>query len=295
MIATLSIHPHIGAYTHSFVKGVNQSIVLRRGTLSDLEAILHIGLAAMPMDPQWDYRFPYRRAFPQDQRDATRRRYREFLESELQYSVYIAETFGSHGPVPVAFAIWDISNLTQGSSRPSKAFTTKSTQSARRDASPKRMHAWKDTLREAKAQYFEHPHGADQIQLQILATHPDYQRLGAGTLLVDEGIRLADASALAISVFASPMGARLYSKLGFKSRASVVVRAEGEAEFVNVEAMVYEPKERACEPVKREEPRDRTLSGPPIWLSGTRMVCASTPEALPERVVGDALARVSTV
>lgn len=282
MIATVLTHPHTGALPHSFVIEETQSIILRHGTLSDLESILHIGLSAMPMDPQWNYRFPHRRAFPQDQHDATRRRYREFLADERRYSVWIAEALENGGLVPVAFAVWDISNLTGGASRPQKASTAKPAQSVRRDAAPKRMQAWKQILQEAKDQYFESQYGSRQIQLQILATHPKFQRLGAGSRLVNEGIRFAEASAKAISVFASPMGKRLYSKLGFKSIASVTVQAGGETESVSVEAMVYEPENYIYEPVKKEESRDRAKSGAPVWLSGTQLVRAPSHAAFPE-------------
>ena len=282
MIATVLAPHHTGALPHSFVVEEPQSIILRHGTLSDLETILHIGLTAMPMDPQWNYRFPHRRAFPQDQRDATRRRYREFLEDERRYSVWIAEALGAGGLVPVAFAVWDISNLTGGASRAPKAPTLSTTQSVRRDAEPKRMRAWKQILQEAKAQYFLSEYGSRQIQLQILATHPKYQRLGAGSRLVNEGIRFAEASSKAISVFASPMGRRLYSKLGFKTITSITVQAGDETEYVSVEAMVYEPENRIHEQVKNEQTRDRGRSGAPIWLSGTEAVRAPSHAAFPE-------------
>ncbi|KAF1978800.1 hypothetical protein BU23DRAFT_188644 [Bimuria novae-zelandiae CBS 107.79] len=258
MIATLIANPHISSHSHSLVSSKTPSIVLRRGTLSDLDSILEIGLNAMPLDPQWDYRFPFRRVFSHDQRDATRKRYQEFLENAEQWSVSIAEIVDNHDAIPIAFAIWDIANLTGYNSQLTRVPALQPKKHTRRDANPKRMQAWTRILREAKVYYFERQYGSQQIQLQILATHPMFQRLGAGSRLVDEGIRLAKMSNNAISVFASPMGRRLYSKLGFKSIASVVVQVKDDPEFVSVEAMTYEPELPVLGPVKNQRARDLT-------------------------------------
>lgn len=219
-------------------------IIVRNGTLADLDSILDIGLAALPMDPQWNYRFPHRQAFPQDQRDATRKRYLEFLKnSDGRWLVTVAEMLTGNSVAPIAFAVWNIDNLSEKTTVPQRQKTSKrkSVTFARRDGNQTRMQAWKSILEEAKLRHFEHRFGNQQFQLQILATHPDFQRLGAGSLLVRDGIICAEAANRAISVFASPMGERLYASLGFKRIDSVLVQVKDEPEFVIVEAMVYEP------------------------------------------------------
>ncbi|KAJ5484229.1 acetyltransferase [Penicillium expansum] len=49
----------------------------------------------------------------------------------------------------------------------------------------------------------------------IFATHPDYQRQGAASMLVQWGCDLADVEGLAAYVSASKNGASLYAKFGF--------------------------------------------------------------------------------
>ncbi|KAL1851765.1 hypothetical protein Plec18170_006068 [Paecilomyces lecythidis] len=53
------------------------------------------------------------------------------------------------------------------------------------------------------------------IYLDTVATHPDYQRRGSGSLLVKWGCELADAEGLPAYVDASKDGAPLYAKFGF--------------------------------------------------------------------------------
>lgn len=274
MIAALAAAPHTLHCNRSLAVGGPPPIVLRNGTLADLDCILDIGLAAMPMDPQWNYRFPHRQAFPQDQRDATRKRYREFLEnSDGRWSVTVAEMFKGNSVTPVAFAVWDIGNLSRKSTvtQPQETSRYKSSKIARRDCNQTRMQAWNCILQEAKSRHFEHRFGTQQFQLQILATHPDFQRLGAGSLLVRDGIMLAEAASQAISVFASPMGERLYASLGFERIECVLVQVKDEPEFVTVEAMAYEPQQwhkSKGEPVSLEEVCASGVSANPIWVSG---------------------------
>ncbi|KAJ5379237.1 acetyltransferase [Penicillium cosmopolitanum] len=51
--------------------------------------------------------------------------------------------------------------------------------------------------------------------LDTVATHPDYQRRGAGSMLVGWGCELADSQGVLAYVDASKEGAPLYAKFGF--------------------------------------------------------------------------------
>ncbi|KAJ5115399.1 hypothetical protein NUU61_001158 [Penicillium alfredii] len=51
--------------------------------------------------------------------------------------------------------------------------------------------------------------------LDTLATHPDYQRRGAGSMLLKWGCDLADANGVGAYVDASKAGAPLYQRFGF--------------------------------------------------------------------------------
>ncbi|KAF2803349.1 uncharacterized protein BDZ99DRAFT_482196 [Mytilinidion resinicola] len=241
---------------------------LRRASVADLEAMLEIALAALPMDPQWDYRFPHRRAYPSDTRKYTRMRYREFLEDQNErWVVMLAE----HRPAqdsrePVAFAVWEIKNIRKQKTvqiqleKNLNVLHRPPFRQRRRDGDCKRMQAWTDTTSASKKLLFDSQFGASHFQLQILATHPEFQRRGAGGQLVGWGIQLAQCLNMAISVFASPMGERLYLRLGFVSVASVFVNVEKELESVVLAAMVYVPSGSSRPSSRKDAPMATEMS-----------------------------------
>ncbi len=97
-------------------------------------------------------------------------------------------------------------------------------------------------MEKSRKQLFDDCYGRCHVQLQILATHPDYQRRGAGAALCNWGIEGARRRGIAVSVFASPMGWNLYSRLGFRLKAPVRMEVDGDDESIVVMAMIYEPK-----------------------------------------------------
>ena len=52
--------------------------------------------------------------------------------------------------------------------------------------------------------------------LGLLMVHPDYQRRGAGKILVEWGLDMADREGLPCWLQATPQGRGLYSKCGFE-------------------------------------------------------------------------------
>lgn len=245
---------------------------LREATITDLDSITEIALAACSLDPQWHYRFPHRHEFPEDTENYTKIGYRAFFDAPKETSYVILATLPSlEDPTvtkPVAIAVWE-TNL-----KSEVGIPTRSSQKCqynyflirdknlrivvnvplvvinppnterRRDAHPRRMEAFTDAMEVAHRRYFSDIYGADHIHLKILATHPDYRRRGAGTKLCNWGIDLAEKNRAYISVFASPMGEKLYARLGFKELAVVVVQVKGEEEKVSISAMLYTPGRR---------------------------------------------------
>lgn len=65
------------------------------------------------------------------------------------------------------------------------------------------------------------------LDLDMLGTHPDYRRRGAGSMLVRWGCELADRDGLVAYVDASPEGAALYRKFGFEDRTEAAMRERG--------------------------------------------------------------------
>lgn len=242
---------------------------LREATITDLDAITEIALAAFSLDSQWHYRFPHRHEFPKDTENYTKIGYRAFFDAPKETSYVILATLPSlEDPTvtkPVAMAVWE-TNLKSEVEIPTRssqkcqytynyflirhknlhivvnvplAVINPPNIEPRRDAHPRRMEAFTDVMEVARRRYFSDIYGADHIHLKILATHPDYRRRGAGTKLCNWGIDLAKKNQTYISVFASPMGEKLYAHLGFKELAVVVVQVKGEEEKVSITAMLY--------------------------------------------------------
>jgi ribosomal protein S18 acetylase RimI-like enzyme len=245
-------------------------ISIRRATIEDLDAMVEIALAAMPQDPQWNWRFPYRLQFPDDTRGFTRVKYKEFLQdSDGQWRVMLAEgreLDGQARPKAIAMAIWNVKNLTapkykmrcqemskskytkfrtwtcayRGILVPFTCLTSIHGNRSRRDANTARMKAFTEILATSKKIIFDELYGQKYFTLQVLATSPAWQRRGAGTMLCQWGITISLWTGMAISVFASPMGQALYRRLGFRPISTVNLVVEGDSESVSVLAMSYE-------------------------------------------------------
>jgi hypothetical protein len=91
-------------------------ILVRHAQVSDVDVMTAIGLAAMPMDPQWNWRFPLQHHFPQDTYHFTRSKYLQFLENrDGNWRVMLAEykPCGQAKSIPIAFAVWDMRNVSK--------------------------------------------------------------------------------------------------------------------------------------------------------------------------------------
>ncbi|KAI7779891.1 hypothetical protein LA080_000214 [Diaporthe eres] len=77
------------------------------------------------------------------------------------------------------------------------------------------MKAFTTALQSAKESYFDSKYQSHHLHLRILATHPDFQRRGAASALCRWGIEYAGERKQPVTLFASPMGQKLYTYLGF--------------------------------------------------------------------------------
>lgn len=242
-------------------------VELRQATLDDVDAVVDISTAAMPADPQYDYRFPLRKQYPKEHRIATRKTIARFLDVEAgQYTVMLAEMAALDDPrrvKPVAFCVFETANLNlehgvagcrkASESSEQRLLLMKDRTDAmfpdpkpplepRIDGNTARMKAFKEGLDNYQRQFFDDVYGKDYFFLVLLATHPHYQRHGAGSRLVNWGVRIARERDIRLGLFASPMGKPLYQHFGFHEIGSAVVRVEGEVEFVAPAIMLFEPR-----------------------------------------------------
>jgi len=231
--------------------------IMRKATKDDLDDLVDIMCAAMPMDPQWDYRFPKRRQFPEDNRRCTRKMMERLVnDDEKSHTVVrvIAIPSSEKGKTSqaVALAVWEMQVFDV------LEFGKKGIVSLgfgllhlyltgfivdcndRRDADFARMKAFDVALADAKKTHFDKVYGDRQVYLVILATHPKYQRHGAGTRHCQWGMQLAKTKKAAVTLFSSPMGTALYTELGFKMLDHVSVQVTGEEEKLSIGVMTYD-------------------------------------------------------
>jgi GNAT superfamily N-acetyltransferase len=101
------------------------------------------------------------------------------------------------------------------------------------------MEEFAEALARGFDKYFA-PYGKEQAHLWLLATHPDFRRRGAGTMLCNWGKEQAMKTGCMLTVFASPMGKRLYQELGYTLVGSVKVQVDDEDEKLQVACLVQE-------------------------------------------------------
>ncbi|KAK3486068.1 uncharacterized protein B0T23DRAFT_408131 [Neurospora hispaniola] len=174
----------------------------------------------MPLDPQWDYRFPLRKEFPEDHYKYTRMLFKYFLDPSFDdWTVMVIEDVDPAGSEKLKIA-----SISRGGS-------------TRRDANQQHFNAFHNGQAKAYKKYFGDI-GPEQLHLQILATLPDFQRRGHATTLCRWGMDVIRRESLKdISVMASPMGYHLYTRLGFDHLATVIIQVLGEDEKLTLQAM----------------------------------------------------------
>ena len=89
----------------------DEVLALRKATTDDLDDLANITCAAMPMDPQWSYRFPHREEFPEDHWNCTRLMYKNLLETEgnvINVLTVPSMTDGETVRQLIALAVWEL-------------------------------------------------------------------------------------------------------------------------------------------------------------------------------------------
>lgn len=226
-------------------------MIIRRATPADLEAMTWVLIGASPLDPVYPYRFPDRHLYPGEFAALCRRKCAEYLATS---TVVVCEMpiddFGSATQV-VAFSAWDMpepdarrpmrSSAVSGAVEPTSLSSTPLPPTT--IGSLNRQQAFRAACARNKSRLFDSRYQSTggHVFLKILLCHPDYQRRGAGTALTSWGIAEARRLWVPTTVFASPMGLRLYRKLGFQEIGRFRVQLEGEGDFVEIPGLVMPP------------------------------------------------------
>ncbi|KAL2148942.1 hypothetical protein VTH82DRAFT_1628 [Thermothelomyces myriococcoides] len=213
---------------------------VRPGTLKDLNAMTDILIAASPDDPAYDYRFPDRNLYPTVFETVCRQKCREYLENHY---VVVCE-FSGYGVV--AFSVWDLPSKARAAasrrhrpSEPSCSCTATLARSSVTIGNQARQLKFRKVLADYKKTLDAHYN--NHVFLRILMTHPNYRRRGAGTKLTEWGVNLARSQRIPTTVFASPMGLKLYEKLGFRKIMKCCVNVKGDTESLKLPVLVKPP------------------------------------------------------
>jgi hypothetical protein len=93
------------------------TFVLRSANHGDLDRLTTIAQQGFPDDPEWNYRFPARAQYPEDNRKWTRLEYEEYLQQPEKYAVLVVDAHfnnkGKNACEAIALGVWDISVLTK--------------------------------------------------------------------------------------------------------------------------------------------------------------------------------------
>ncbi|KAI1131698.1 hypothetical protein F5Y10DRAFT_261859 [Nemania abortiva] len=221
-------------------------MTVRAATLADLDEITSLGIASLHDDPIWPYRFPKANEYRDDHIKYSRIRFSEYLENADNgvYAAMVVEALSKENPAVkkiIAMSMWQLPGYHLPKTDAPVQVKKPSDHTERRDADPARMTEFRNQIGQAKKNWFDKVYGDAQLNLMILATHPDYRRLGAAAKLVKWGQDKAKRERVAVTLFASPMGYPLYSKVGFTVVGSIHVQVEGDDAFIDLPAMVWTP------------------------------------------------------
>lgn len=103
-----------------------RSLILRHMHPADIDQVTTVAIAAFPYDPQWDYRYPHRKEFPEAHYKYVRLGFEEYMVrtqaglNEMLVAVNASVGQESDGDTIVAFAVYDVvgSGRGKGSSPP---------------------------------------------------------------------------------------------------------------------------------------------------------------------------------
>ncbi|KAK3933868.1 hypothetical protein QBC46DRAFT_274929 [Diplogelasinospora grovesii] len=220
---------------------------IRKGVPSDVDAVTNVMIQAMPGDPQWNWRFPYRPQYPKDHIQFTKLLVGIFLDPKYDdWHVMVSEVSGIG---IVSFSVWNVSCLTKRKHGPGDIAQDPAAKveelggNKRRDAHHARCKAFREQQIRASKKFFEQP----VLHLQILGTLREHRRQGHGKSLCKWGMNLVREEGLeGMSVMASPMGRELYTSLHFRRVGNIHIQV-GDENGVHLEAMMYRVVEEASE------------------------------------------------
>ena len=235
------IHPLLLAAQASKQHILSSKLLVRNATVSDAAGVTTVILAAFDHTPQFQYMYQFQDDYPEEHFNCT---YTEMLKFfDLPSGVGLMEVVDMprkeppHDMIPVAVAVWVLpSQLESEESLPLLSplgLLTATTKCSHRDLNLTRFNDFQRQFNRKKRRYLDdlygRPGGPNQLYLNTLGTHPDYQRRGAGGALVRSGLQFgaykySDTNVTA-TLIATAAGEPVYEQLGWDSLKHFTVKS----------------------------------------------------------------------
>ncbi|KAF2035901.1 hypothetical protein EK21DRAFT_53651 [Setomelanomma holmii] len=206
-------------FLHHHVTKCEQQVLapqarLRKATLEDVDDITTILITAFSSSPHWQYLYQFRKDFPEEHRRCARLNIALLLLHPSSHAEVIEAPADSDISL-AAFAIW--------TRKKSSSLRSLSGLCLHRDMNSTRAIDYAYKAAAAEKKYIDDAFGPDQLYLEYLATHPDYQLRGAGTRLTNSGLESGRKARVNITLLALPTAEGFYAHLNFSSVANMSI------------------------------------------------------------------------
>ncbi|KAF9691494.1 hypothetical protein EKO04_010311 [Ascochyta lentis] len=219
-----------------FAKGDQQilgpQVRLRNASLADADDITTIVISAFEPMPSWQYLYSFRHTFPQEHRECVRFGITQMLSNPDSNTEVLEAPPGSEIPL-IAVAVWNQNHSAFQSilrNPPEGCF---------KSLNITRAIDWEHKFNAAERKYVLDVFGEQQLYLYELATHPDYQLRGAGTMLVERGIERGRREGVNVTLIAQPTAEGFYLKKGFKEIRNISIESVDKDEAFGFNIMAY--------------------------------------------------------
>ncbi|KAK3114203.1 hypothetical protein LTR53_007703 [Teratosphaeriaceae sp. CCFEE 6253] len=220
--------------------GAQPQMALRAARRADLDEVAAVSVAAWSGGKQWAYRYPCKDSYPEDNYRHVKQNLDDYIgkaEAGTHDFLVIESTSAEDADAKkiIAYGVWDKPHTGKG-----KAIPGGTPHFQRRDGHPARMAAFKKATSQKRQELFVAKFEDRQMSLRHLATHPDYRRRGAGSMVLQWGFERAREQGVAITMFATEVGEPLYERHGFKVLDRIRIQVEGEEEYLMISCMAWE-------------------------------------------------------
>lgn len=224
---------------------------LRNGTLEDADDITTILLSAFASMPSWEYLYQFRDEYPEEHRRCLRLGMKQTMSRPTAHTEVIEAPTGSNLSV-IAVAIWQRDNPQEEISlhrrmgkQPSHStdcrvsLTFQIAWCLHRDVNFTRAFDWEMKIIPAKRKLVDQYFGKEQLYLEWLATHPDYQGQGAGTRLARRGIAIGREAEVNVTLLAQPSAESYYLHVGFDEISNMSIESVDKDRVFRFPVMAY--------------------------------------------------------